>query len=173
MACCRRLRWVMTYNCYCCLVAQLSDYFGIPGTVTHQAPLSKGISQSRTLEWVAISFSRGSSTLRDWTHVSCIGRQILYLWATRGALVTYWVGCKREAGEAERDLPGDWGSPKEASHSPKVRVRLWTWAAAGGTFRRVVAIFWSHQRRKQDQRRSWTTAFGKQNCFGHKTDISV
>ena len=41
------------------------------------------ISQARTLEWVAISFSRGSSWPRDRTHVSCIGRQILYHWATR------------------------------------------------------------------------------------------
>ena len=48
----------------------------------------QGISQSRTLEWVAIPFSRGSSPARNWTHVSCIGRQILYLWATRGAPVT-------------------------------------------------------------------------------------
>ena len=37
-----------------------------------------GIFQARVLEWVAISFSRGSSHLRDLTHVSCIGRQILY-----------------------------------------------------------------------------------------------
>ena len=37
-----------------------------------------GISQARVLEWVAISFSRGSSPLRDRTPVSCIGRQILY-----------------------------------------------------------------------------------------------
>ena len=37
-----------------------------------------GISQARILEWVAISFSRGSPWPRDWTHVSCIGRQILY-----------------------------------------------------------------------------------------------
>ena len=44
-----------------------------------------GISQARILEWVAISFSRGSSWPRDWTHVyvSCIGKQILYYWATR------------------------------------------------------------------------------------------
>ena len=28
----------------------------------------------------------GSSGIRDWTHVSCIGRQILYYWATREAL---------------------------------------------------------------------------------------
>ena len=40
-----------------------------------------GISQTRILEWVAISFTRGSSQLRDWTCVSCIGRWILYHWA--------------------------------------------------------------------------------------------
>ena len=31
-----------------------------------------GILQARILEWVAISFSRGSSPLRDQTHVSCL-----------------------------------------------------------------------------------------------------
>ena len=31
-----------------------------------------GIFQASTLEWVAISFSRGSSRPRDWTHISCI-----------------------------------------------------------------------------------------------------
>ena len=30
------------------------------------------ISQARILEWVAISFSRGSSWPRDWTQVSCL-----------------------------------------------------------------------------------------------------
>ena len=40
------------------------------------------ISQVRILEWVAISFSRASSHPRDWTHVSCIDRQILYHCAT-------------------------------------------------------------------------------------------
>ena len=34
----------------------------------------RGISQARTLEWVAISFSRESSQPRDWTWVSCIGK---------------------------------------------------------------------------------------------------
>ena len=44
-----------------------------------------GIFQSRILEWIAISFSRGSSQIRDQTHipcVSCIGRQVLYLCIT-------------------------------------------------------------------------------------------
>ena len=47
--------------------------FPIPWTVACQAPLSMGFSQARILEWVAISFSRGSSWPRDWTHVSCLG----------------------------------------------------------------------------------------------------
>ena len=47
---------------------------------------ARGISQARILEWVAISFFRASSWLRDWTHISCIERQILYHWATREAL---------------------------------------------------------------------------------------
>ena len=34
--------------------------------------------QARILEWVVISFSRGSSRTRDWTLVSCIGRWVLY-----------------------------------------------------------------------------------------------
>ena len=54
-----------------------------PWTAAHQAPLSMGISQARILEWVAISFSRGSSQAWDWTCVSCTGRRILYQWPTR------------------------------------------------------------------------------------------
>ena len=37
----------------------------------------------RILEWVAISFSRGSSRSRDWTQVSGIAGRHLNLWATR------------------------------------------------------------------------------------------
>ena len=48
-----------------------------------------GILQARTLEWVAISFSRRSFQPRDWTHISCIGRWILYQWATGEALQGY------------------------------------------------------------------------------------
>ena len=36
------------------------------------------IFQARLLEWVAISSSRGSSWLRDWTWISCNGMQIIY-----------------------------------------------------------------------------------------------
>ena len=41
-----------------------------------------GVLQARILEWVAISFSRGSFPPRDRTSVSCIGRRILYHLAT-------------------------------------------------------------------------------------------
>ena len=50
-----------------------------PGSSVHE------IFQPRILEWVAISYSRGSSWHRDWTPISCtscIGRQIPYHWAT-------------------------------------------------------------------------------------------
>ena len=50
-----------------------------PGSSVHR------ISQARILQWVAISFSGGSSRPRGQTFVSCIGRPILYHWATRGA----------------------------------------------------------------------------------------
>ena len=45
----------------------------LPGTSVH------GIFRARTLEWVAVSSSRGSSEPRVQGHVSCVGRRILYL----------------------------------------------------------------------------------------------
>ena len=50
-----------------------------------------GIFQARVLEWVAISFSRGSSQPRDWTQVSCIVGRRFTIWATREAYRLY--GC--------------------------------------------------------------------------------
>ena len=44
-----------------------------------------GILQARTLEQVAISFSRGSSQPKDWTWVSCIAGNFFTIWATREA----------------------------------------------------------------------------------------
>ena len=48
----------------------------LPGSSIH------GIFQARVLEWLAISFSRGSSQPRDQIYISCISRRILYHWAT-------------------------------------------------------------------------------------------
>ena len=53
--------------------------FRLPGFSVH------GFLQARILEWVTISFSRGSSLLRDRTRVSHIGGRRFNLWATREA----------------------------------------------------------------------------------------
>ena len=49
-----------------------------PGSSVH------GILQARVLEWVAISFSRGSSWPRDRTQVSCIAGGFFTIWAPTG-----------------------------------------------------------------------------------------
>ena len=43
-----------------------------PGSSVH------GIFQAKILEWIAVSYSRGSSRPGERTRVTCIGRQILY-----------------------------------------------------------------------------------------------
>ena len=70
----------------------VSNSFVTPWAAAHQSPLSMGFPmKARILEWVAISFSRGSSQTRDQTHISCIGRWILYHWATRGIQLTNYL----------------------------------------------------------------------------------
>ena len=45
-----------------------------------------GIVQARILEWVATSFSRGSSQPRDWNQISCTAGGFFTSWANREAL---------------------------------------------------------------------------------------
>ena len=48
--------------------------------------------QARILEWVAFSFSRGSSQPRNRTQVSCIAGGFFTSWATREAQIWYrWI----------------------------------------------------------------------------------
>ena len=54
-----------------------------PGSPVHR------ILQARILEWVAISFSWGSSPPRDQTHISCITSRFFTVWATREAREGY------------------------------------------------------------------------------------
>ena len=74
--------WPSCWVCFCCLVAKLcptlcdSIDWSLPGSSVH------GILQARILEWVAISFFRGCSQLRDRTCISCTDRHILYHWGT-------------------------------------------------------------------------------------------
>ena len=67
-----------------------------PGSSIH------GIFQARILEWVAISYFRGSSWPRDRTLISCalcIGRWILYHWASQVLLVVKNLSANARVGK--------------------------------------------------------------------------
>ena len=70
-----------------------------------------GILQARILEWVAISFSRGSSRPRDQTQVSRNGGRCFNLWATREAK----SACN--SGDLS-SIPGSGRSPGEGNSYP-------------------------------------------------------
>ena len=87
-----------------------------------------GILQARIPEWVAISSSRGSSQLRDQTHiscVSCIGRWVLHHWDT--SLVAQMIYCYSKKNIEEQyfqalsmpiQVTQSDVEPPRASHSP-------------------------------------------------------
>ena len=52
-----------------------------PGSSIH------GIFQGRILEWIATSFSRGSSRPRNWTRISHIVGRLFIVWSTREAFM--------------------------------------------------------------------------------------
>ena len=58
--------------CCCCWVRKSCLTLCNPMNCSPQSASVHGISQARILDWVAISFSRGSSWSRDQTRVSCI-----------------------------------------------------------------------------------------------------
>ena len=71
--------------CVCVSCSIVSDSLqphdrSLPGASIH------GILQSRILEWVTISFSRGSSWPMDQSSISCITRRFFTIWATREVL---------------------------------------------------------------------------------------
>ena len=78
-------------SCVCLLVTQSCLPLCDPMNCSPPGFSVRGILQARILEWVDISFSKGSSWLGDQICVSCIGRQILYHWAIREApcMLTY------------------------------------------------------------------------------------
>ena len=62
-----------------------------PGSSVH------GILQARILEWVAISFSRGSSWHRDWTQVSYTAGRLFIIWASREVVFVFFIALRTEA----------------------------------------------------------------------------
>ena len=83
----------------------------LPGSSIH------GIFQARVLEWVAISFSRGSSQPRDWTQVSHIACRRFTIWATREAQLFTWHSIKGKTRRTEIifSVLRGWGGEKELS----------------------------------------------------------
>ena len=93
--------------------------------------LVHGILQARVLEGVAISSSRGSSRPRDWTHVSCIGRQILYYRATWEAKVSSGAAHKIFLAPGVRERMLSWTAPV----SDIICYILWLYACVLGRSR--------------------------------------
>ena len=84
-----------------CLVAQSCLTLCNPVDYSLPGPLSVGIFQARTLEWVAYRSSRRSSQPRDQTQVSYIAGRFFIVWDTREAQ-EYWNGWPIHS---PRDLP--------------------------------------------------------------------
>ena len=79
-----------------------------PGSSVH------GILQAKILEWVAFPLFRGSSWLRDpahISHVSCIGRQVLYHWCHLASPLKNGDSPSKNAGVYCYTPPGDIPSP--------------------------------------------------------------
>ena len=91
----RKYRNTLLFVC-CCLATKSCPTLCDPVdySLLGSAILSPWDSPGKNLNWVAIYFSRGSSSPRDRTHISFIGRQILYHWATREAQNPYAATAK-------------------------------------------------------------------------------
>ena len=64
--------WEVSLVCYCCyLVTKSRPTLCNPMDCSPPGSSVHGISQARILEWIIISFPKGSSWLRDQTRVSC------------------------------------------------------------------------------------------------------
>jgi len=104
---------------YCWLVAKSDSCDPVdcspPGSSVH------GIFHTGILEWVAISFSRGSLWPRDWTCISYIGRWILYHWTTRVALCNITFPKKKK-----KDIEPQESMERALDFSHESRV--WVWA---------------------------------------------
>ena len=106
---------------------------GLPGFSVH------GILQARILEWIAISYSSGSSWPRDWTHVSrisCTGRQILYHWCHLRSPSAFIMKVPQSSPTLwSRGLYSPWNSPGQntgvGSHSFLQGIFL-TWGSNPG-----------------------------------------
>ena len=70
-------------------VAQWCPTLCDPTDCSPPGPSVQGLLQARILEWVAISFPRGSTRPRDRTCISSTSGRLLTIWATREASCVY------------------------------------------------------------------------------------
>ena len=78
----------------CCSVAKSCPTLCDPMDCSQSGSSVHGIFHEKILEWLAVSFSRGSSQPRHQTWVSCIGRSVLNHWAIREAAVHRLHSCQ-------------------------------------------------------------------------------
>ena len=70
-------KWKWKWSCSVMSDSLQPMDYSLPGSLVH------GIFQARVLEWVAISFSRGSSQPKNRTWVSHVAGRRFTIWATR------------------------------------------------------------------------------------------
>ena len=85
-----------------CLVTHLGPTFWDPWTAAHQALLSMGILQARTLECVAMPSSTGSSQPRNRTQISSIAGEFFYQLSHQGSpRILQWVAYPFSRGSSQ------------------------------------------------------------------------
>ena len=116
-----------------------------------------GILQARILEWVAISFSRGSSRPRGRTPVSRIGGRHFNLWATRdGSQISQLLSLHSSAQKLQLELvlcSKRSHHSEKPSHSNKDKhdqKKKKKWSYNGGTLKHLI-----HRQETQDLSQSY------------------
>ena len=101
----------------------------LPGSSVH------GVFQARILEWVAISFSRGSSQPRARTRVSHIVDRCFTVWGTREV---YWIG---DTIQSSHPLP----SPSPPAFHLSQHQGLFQWVSSLHQVAKVLEFQLQHQ----------------------------
>ena len=90
-----------------------------------------GILQARILEWVAFSFSRGSSQSRYWTQVSHIAGGFFTSWATKEAQALLWRPTRPSRTNTQKRCPLHYrGIERKSRKSRPTRSnrQIWPWS---------------------------------------------
>ena len=110
-----------------CVCARSGVWLCDPMGCSPPGPSVHGSLQARTLEWVAILSSRGSSRPRDWTCVACIFCTAGGFFTTEPPGKPCFYVIPKYAGTSFRSL---WCSEKNANHTGFIFFvfwQKWTW----------------------------------------------